>query len=646
MNSFINKPSRFFWANLAVLVFPFFVYFHSLKAPFIFDDWTNIVQNPDIKSWDHLPQKLLYRTDRILPNRNLPQRPVVFLSFTFNYALGEQNPLGYHLFNVFLHSVTTLLIFILTRKVFFYSMGDSGLFYPLSVALIFALHPLQTEVVTYISNRSDGLAAFFYLLSLLLFVKAFEKNRAFYLGSYLAFFLALFSKEIAVTLPAIIFLYDYFFLSDSNFKKIKIRWEVHLFYWLVLILYILFRQIYFGKIGFMGGGIEKSWTAYSYFLTQMVVVIQYLKLFLFPQGQCVDHFIPPIKSFFDLKIIYSLVFYLLIGALTLAYFRKNKIFLFSFFWFGITLLPTSSFFPIYDALVERRLYLPSWGLCLGMISLILSLSKRIEKEKFQTTGNVQCRVKSTLSKIWSSLIVLYIILLSGFTWKRNQMYLDPIKIWEEAVRLYPNNNRALNNLGQHYAANKEMEKAKVAFHKALRLNPNVSGVYYNLGKLASLENNLEAESFFLKAIELEQENSDALKALGFFYFKNRNFSKALIFYEKALKLQPTSIESPWARPSMRLKTDLFSRQDYSLYNNLGCIYGELNKFREAEKSFQRAIEFEPLNARAYLNLAYLYTKEKKLNQAIAAYQTVLHLNPETQVLEKLNILRERLGNQK
>ncbi|OGR98632.1 MAG: hypothetical protein A3G85_04685 [Elusimicrobia bacterium RIFCSPLOWO2_12_FULL_39_28] len=640
MNSLINKPSLFFWINLAAFFFPFFIYLNSLNAPFIFDDWSNIVQNPDIRNWDHLPQKLLYRTDQILANRNVPHRPILFLTFIFNYALGANNPFTYHLFNVLLHSLTALLIFILTKRIFFYSRdtfkipislsqeitnghlktttlknnsgGDSdnilgdrsvsslGNIFSLGVTLIFALHPLQTEVVTYISNRSDGLATFFYLLSLLLFVKAFEKNRLFSLSSYLSFFLALFSKEIAVTLPAVVFLYDYFFLSNSDFKKFINRWRAHLFYWVILILYILFRHYYFGKIGFMGGGIEKSWSAYSYFLTQTVVVLNYLKLFLFPHGQCIDHFILPIKSLLDLKVIYSLVFYLFLGTAALTVFKKNKIFLFSLLWFVITLLPTSSFFPIYDAMVERRLYLPLWGLCLGLVSFL---------------GQVKIRVL---------FLLLYIFLLSGLTWKRNQLYRNPVEIWEEAVRLYPSNNRALNNLGMLYAENKELEKAKLAFQMALQLNPNVSGVYYNLGKILSEQNDLLAEGFYLKAIDLEPKNKEALKALAFFYFQNNFFSKAQIFYERALKLRSNS------------------RGDYSLYNNLGIIYGNLRKFEESEKSFQQAIELEPLRVEAHLNLAYLYTQEKRFSQAIKAYQTVLNLDLTAPVKDKLNILKAKL----
>ncbi|MBI2119290.1 MAG: tetratricopeptide repeat protein [Elusimicrobia bacterium] len=552
-----------------------------------------------------------------------------------NYAIGALNPFSYRLFNVLLHSATALLIFILTKRIFFYS-GTENIF-SLSAALIFALHPFQTEVVTYISNRSDGLAAFFYLLAIFFFVKAFEKNRLFYLCSYFSFFLALFSKEIAATLPALIFLYDYFFLSNSDFKKIINRWRPHLFYWVILLLTILFRHYYFGKIGFMGGGIEKSWSAYSYFLTQTVVVINYLKLFLLPQGQCIDHFILPIKNLLDLKVIYSLFFYLFLGTAALTIFKKNKIFLFSLLWFVITLLPTSSFFPIYDAMVERRLYLPSWGLCLGLVSFLLHFRSRIEERNFQGRSqifhflagmfrpkhiSVECRLN--LRAIFAGLLMLYIFVLSGLTWKRNQLYRYPLKIWEESVRLYPNNNRALNNLGMLYAENKEVEKAKLAFEMALQLNPNVSGVYYNLGKLLSEKNDLKAESFYLKAIELEPKNKEALKALAFFYFQNRFFSKAQIFYERALKIMPNS------------------KTDYSLYNNLGILYGNLRKFEEAEKSFQQAIELEPLNSEAYLNLAYLYTQQKRFSQAISAYQTVLNLDPTAPVKDKLNILKAKL----
>jgi len=208
------------------------------------------------------------------------------------------------------------------------------------------------------------------------------------MGSLLCFVLSFGSKQIAATLPAMVLIFDYIFLSDFRVKKVLERKYYHLSYWILLIIFISFFKMYFGELGQMG----RTWSSYNYFVIQPYVVLNYLRLLFVPVGQCIDHFVKHPETIFEFRIMLS---FLVLGGLFLFMLRsfKNgyesllkkrlstsslkekrdnsggdgslyKVALFSILWFFITLLPTSSFFPINEAMADRRLYLPGWGFSL------------------------------------------------------------------------------------------------------------------------------------------------------------------------------------------------------------------------------------------------------------------------------------------
>ena len=193
-------------AILACIILPAIVYYPSLHAPFIFDDISNIVDNNDIKNMGELKDKLIYPLKNgSFKDRNNPTRPLTYFTFALNYHFSKLDTYSYHLVNIMLHIFVTIMIFFLTYRILFYIYNKNRLTLALIVSLLFAMHPMNTEVATYITHRSESLTSLFYLLSLMCFIKTIEGKKLLYPLSILFFVLSLASKEIAATLPAVLF---------------------------------------------------------------------------------------------------------------------------------------------------------------------------------------------------------------------------------------------------------------------------------------------------------------------------------------------------------------------------------------------------------------------------------------------------------
>jgi hypothetical protein len=284
---------RHIWPMLLLLLAGVVSYWNSFDAPFVFDDFATIQSNSSVQFGDQLAHVPL----------NLWSRTLLYVTFAANYAAGGQNVWGYHLVNLLLHLLNGLLIYFLALRIWAILRASPGaslarppmpegdaITFALLAALFFVVHPVQTESVTYISSRSELLSTFFYIVAVLLFIRKQPEKIGFgfclLIAAILAF--ALGAKETAISLPAALLLSDFIFLSNGEIRKVVSRWRFHAPF-LAGGLAAAFYLALFGNLRGEVGTIASGISPYSYFLTELRVIVRYVQVTFIPAGLNLAH---------------------------------------------------------------------------------------------------------------------------------------------------------------------------------------------------------------------------------------------------------------------------------------------------------------------------------------------------------------------
>jgi tetratricopeptide (TPR) repeat protein len=403
-------------------------------------------------------------------------RPVLNLTFLLDRHLYGESPAGYHLLNVLLHGANGLLVYaIASRAVSRLEVPRAERFQrlPFWTALLFLLHPIQTETVTYVSGRATGLMSCFYLLAFYLFVRSSEgalPSRRFwagYVGALFSFVLALLAKEAAVTLPIALLLWCAVFPLPGAQGR-RGAWRLHLPFWVLLLLalgagWAHARYVYLARLSL------EIRPLYDNAITQVNAVAYALTLFFLPARLNFDHDLAEFHSFFPWPIPLAALVLGALLAVALAMLRRAPFLAFGILWFFLQILPANSVVPRYDILSERNLYLPAAGIFLALAALGLSAaaqlrawSPRVALPAF-TVGTV---------------LVLAALLVT--TVSRNRIYRDPVTFWTDAVRQSPRKARTHNNLGYAYFEAGDLDRSIDEFRAALALDRDLASAQRNL----------------------------------------------------------------------------------------------------------------------------------------------------------------------
>ena len=373
----LSKYKKHLLAIFLISAIATIIYSNSFDCTFHFDDQLAIVENYAIHRFD---VKQIFSSSR----------PILDLTLAINYHFGKLNVFGYHLVNLLLHiSNGIMLYFILFQTANLPSLkekyGERAYRIALYASLIFIAHPIQTQAVTYIISRSSVLATTFYLLALLLFIQAFRKSSKLYLiGAFFASCLGMGTKQIVATLPLMLLIYDFFFLSNGDFKALKQRCLSHIamFSTIAITIYLsasgLQKFVSFDYAKGVQMPFGEPVTSFQYFMTQLHVIPYYIKLLFIPTNLNLDYDWPITRSI-DLPTVLFFILLAAIAAFAVWAYRQARLLSFGIIWFFITLSVTSSFVVIYDVIFEHRLYLPSIGFAIFaavFISKISSLKKR------------------------------------------------------------------------------------------------------------------------------------------------------------------------------------------------------------------------------------------------------------------------------
>jgi hypothetical protein len=387
MGSFHGSLERLYHSNRfnaiafgIVAVTILIAYSNTFTASFHFDDTASIEEN-------HLIKRV---TMDNLIDIFKGVRPVVYLSIMLNYQLSGLHVVGWHIFNIAFHIANSFLVYLLISRTLSLptlaeQYADKAKRMALFAALLFAVHPIQTEAVTYIISRTELLATFFYLAAFLLFIQGTQKRTSlYYIGVFFSALLSTGSKEWAVTLPAMLMLYDYMFLSERNVKNVLSHWKAFALAALPWGLIAYNLNLTSGtSVGF-NVSTTSGITPVSYLLTSFNVLWTYVRLLFLPINQNLDYDYPIAKTLFEFPTLLSFLGHIAVVGVSFWLYKKRGWLLIPFgvAWFYIALSPVQSFVPIIDAIFEHRLYMPSIGFFLVFVVAYESLFEWWEAKQF------------------------------------------------------------------------------------------------------------------------------------------------------------------------------------------------------------------------------------------------------------------------
>ena len=592
---------------ILLIVLGLFVYSNSLSVKFIWDDAYLIEHNSYIKSLSGMPHIFQEDIGADSGIRYNAYRPLQMITYMLDYAFWKLNVFGYHLTNIMLHILAAVVLYWLL-----YIVSENTLL-PFLTAILFIIHPVHTEVVTYLSGRSDSLSALFILLCIVCYIKGEDTKRLiwrfFMISSYI---LALLARENSIILPLLILLYQHAYKKKIEAKKILPILSVSFIY--------IFLRVTFLKY------LLPTTTPFTNFIQRIpgffVAITNYLNLLLFPISLHMEYGsnlfkITTPKALFGILIV---IFWLILALRK----KSSKLIFFSISWFFVTLLPVSNIFPINAYMAEHWLYLPSIGFFIILASILTFLYKKN-------------RFKIPAIALFTFLLVYY----SYFTIKQNDYWKNPVVFYERILRYTQGSPRIYTNLGGAYNGIGKYEQAAAFFKKALEIEPAYAYAYFNLGNsykaLGKIE---EAINTYKKAIQIDQNFVEAYFNLGILYSDLNKKNEAIIMYEKAIENNPDYL--PAYHRLIKLYGELGKEKEiislckkavghnlgYSYaYYYLGNLSSDLNKDEEAIKLYQRAIKLNPDNADIYNNLGRAYCVIGNNRKAIAVLKKAINLNP-------------------
>jgi len=582
----------------------FLIYVNSLRNAFVFDDYWLILQNPEIQDIGQYPKMFQWDVQRSLArpaDRGTTHRPLrtAFLAVQFRFF--GPNPTGYRVVSLLLHVLNGSLVFAIFRKLL-------GRPWPaLFTAMLFVVHPVQTEAVAYISGQRDVLFTAFYLAGFLSFVQYRATRQSSWLSAAaIAYVLGLLSKEMAITLPLLCAVYDLVRDLPGRAAAVatplrKAVWDsfqgmvardkvlyagagavlaVGLFYFVVVANPSHQRTLY-------GGGLGPTLN------TSARITVHYLKQLVFPVTLNADYSynaFPVSTSISDPRGLLAALLLAGIGYGLVLLLRVDRWAAFGGLWFFVTLLPISQIIPHHELLAEHFLYLPSIGFC-------LVAGCAVER------GLALRRFAKPIMAGFAAILLLY----SVRTVIRNRDWKDELTLWTKTVRTAPQSARAHLNLAQAFRSNRRNEEAIEQFRAYSAIRPESPSGEIGMGDTYRLLGSYsDAVAHFTKALELSPDSAAAAVGLAQTYV-------ALGQSDKAAEISNRVVQAQF--------------HDEESYRRLGDAFNAAALHAQAIEAYRKGIELNPLNVKLQTALGKAYTAIGQHEKAPEAYRAALKLRP-------------------
>ena len=601
-SSFLEKFCTGYFAIPLLLLVTAGLYGHTLHVPFYLDD--NALFNGTY----------LLRDLPAAASKLFSQRGLTNLTFAVNYRLVADWSLSQlHLVNITLHAGCGLLVWLLLRQLI------SSFALPLCGALLFVAHPLQTQAVTYLAQRSTVLAAFLALLAFYCHLRARDAlvaaaghriaaYRRWYLATVLAGGCAVLAKENAATLPLLLIAYDLLFprVEQRTLRQVVLDYSPLFVVPLVLGGMALAELAAVSTIAQSPYPLEslRHNSALNYLVTQFSVVWVYLRLLVFPYGQALEHDYPVVADLFSLRSGVALLGLLAVAWLVWGLRRQRPLLTFGVVWFFLALAVESSIIPL-DPLFEHRLYLPMFGFLLVLLDGLPTLLG--ERRAMLALG-------------------LALLICLPLSWRRNALWNDPITFYEDNLRVVPNSERAMVDLAARYEAAGLLDQRHALLEEATRIRPRNHDFI-----IAMAESDADRGAFDAALARLEH-------GLGM-------MPDNLVLYEAAALIAERAGRRELIFAYLQRGLDSATASKWRLLNDLGIYQQQDGDLRTAEASYRQSLALYPDNPVAYQYLGGLYFAQGRWEEALSALRQANRLepgNPET--LEGLGKTALKLGD--
>jgi Flp pilus assembly protein TadD len=638
-------------------------YANSLGGPFVFDDVEAIVENPTIRD---LAAPWAVLSPPFAEGQTVGGRPLVNVTLAVNYALGELNPAGYHALNLGIHLAATLVLFGLVRRTVIAMRSRPGTVaggaptpgsiprgegtpptlspvapipdraldwispvpFAAAVALLWGLHPLQTEAVTYVIQRAESLMGLCYLLTLYCFVRAqASPARAGWLAASAGCCLAgMAVKEVMVSAPLMVLLFDRAFVSGTltaAWRRARGSYVTLAATWLLLAALVLSTK---DRGGSMGLGLNV--TLGSYLLTQGPAILHYLRLVVWPHPLIFDYgaiFEPSLRGALPAVLVVAA---LALGSLWLLWKKPVAGFLAS--WFFAVLAPTSLVPANRQTISEHRVYLALAPLLiLGAWAAARSLRRLPAPSQHRAF------------RAAAGGVVLLALGAGVLTAQRNRVYQSNLTLWTDTVAHRPENPHAHSNLGIAFADAGRTTEARDQFAQAVRLEPRMASFRNNLGSaLMALGQPEPAAEQYRRAVELLPSFAGAWANLGRALDENRRFPEAVAAFDEALRQHPGDWEVRLARTvsllqagqldpaATELNTLVRERPDHvGARSNLALALSQLNRLAEAAVQYGELVRLQPNDAQLHNSYGVALAQAGRLPEARTQFAEAVRLDP-------------------
>lgn len=534
-------------AIVAVLFVAFEIYQPSIRGPFLFDD-------------RYLPFFLPGFGDQPLSAWIKGVRPLLMFTYWLNYQIGQTDPYWYHVLNLVFHAGNSILIGLIVYKILEWAGAVRGRGRILGAfsGLLFLVHPIQTESVAYVASRSENLSVLLFnaAFAVFLYRRSVAVTFRVALAVLVLFVAACITKEHAAVLPALLLLTDYFWNPGFSFEGIRRNWRMYV----PVAAGTAFAGVWIARVlsgaGTAGFGMKDlSWS--EYFFSQCRAIWVYLRMFALPYGQNIDHDFAVSHGLLDHGALFGLLALVAMSAAAWVFRRRYPVASFGWFVFLILIAPTSSFVPIRDLLVERRLYLPFVGLAL-----------------------IACEFLRHWRTSRTALVITLTAVVGAFAvaaYQRNQVWSDPVALWKDTADKSPNKSRPRFQLAYAYYSESRCAEAAAEYEKAARLGKPDYSLYVDWALALDCAQRPDAALERLRQAVALEKTAHAYALIGMVHAKQNRRPDAIAALNEAERLDPRFEQT---------------------YVYRGNVYLLESDFAKAEADFRRALELNPADPAA------------------------------------------------